>query len=320
VLGGAVTFVDGRLIPFTAGATAAGLTASFLLGQVAANDRARIGLLVVLIGAALTVYHDPSHAQSDLIFVPVPFAIAWLAGLAVRDRGVRAEAAEELARQAERERAATARAAVAEERARIARELHDIVAHAVSVIVLQAGAVRHHLPADLEQDRNALRNIEQTGRSALSEMRRLLGAMRRDGDAVDLSPHPRLDNLDGLIAEMRQAGLDVRLHVDGDPIPLPSTLDLSAYRVVQEGLTNVLRHARASTAEVRVEYYREHVRVEIRDDGVGDSARATNAASGHGLLGVRERVKIYGGTMSAGTADSGGFVLRADFPLDGALR
>lgn len=145
VLAVVVSFVDGRLITFTAGATAAGVTASFLLGQVPANDRARAGLAVVLAGAWFTVYRDPNHAQSDLIFVPVPFAITWLAGLAVRDRGVRAEAAEELARRAESERAATARAAVAEERARIARELHDIVAHAVSVIVLQVGAVRHHL-------------------------------------------------------------------------------------------------------------------------------------------------------------------------------
>jgi signal transduction histidine kinase len=317
VLGVVVSFVDGRLITFTAGATAAGLTASFLLGQVSANDRARIGLGVVLAGAWITVLHDPNHAQSDLIFVPVPFAIVWLAGLAVRDRGVRAEAAEELARRAESERAATARAAVAEERARIARELHDIVAHSVSVIVLQAGAVRHHLPETLVQDREALREVERTGRTALSEMRRLLGAMRRDGEDLDLAPHPGLGNLGQLVDEVRRAGLPVRLEVDGDPIALPPTLELSAYRVVQEGLTNALRHAHASHADVVVRYRPGRLAIDVRDDGIGES---TDLGSGHGLLGVRERVKIYGGEMTAGTAAGGGFLLSTRFPLDSEAR
>ncbi len=313
VLAVVVSFVDGRLITFTAGATAAGVTASFLLGQVPANDRARAGLAVVLAGAWFTVYHDPNHAQSDLIFVPVPFAITWLAGLAVRDRGVRAEAAEELARRAESERAATARAAVAEERARIARELHDIVAHAVSVIVLQVGAVRHHLPRTLEQDREALHSVEQTGRTALTEMRRLLGAMRRDGQDLDLAPHPGLSNLDPLLEEIRRAGLPVRLEIDGEPIALPSTLDLSAYRVVQEGLTNALRHAHASHADVVVRYRSGQLAIDVRDDGIGD---CVGESSGHGLLGVRERVKIYGGEMTAGVATGGGFLLSTRFPLD----
>jgi signal transduction histidine kinase len=313
VLGAAVSFVDGRLITFTAGATAAGLAASFLLGEVPANDRARIGLAVVLAGAALTVYHDPNHAQSDLIFVPVPFAITWLAGVAVRDRGARAEAAEELALRAESERAATARAAVAEERARIARELHDIVAHAVSVIVLQVGAVRHHLPDALEEDRDALRTVEQTGRTALTEMRRLLGAMRRDDEDLDLAPQPGLGDLGPLLEKVRRAGLAVRLKVDGDPVPLPPPLDLSAYRVVQEGLTNALRHAHASQADVVVRYRPGRLDVDVRDDGIGDYA---GERSGHGLLGVRERVKIYGGAMTAGAASGGGFLLSTRFPLD----
>ena len=318
VLGAAVSFVDGRLITFTAGATAAGLVASFLLGQVASDDRARIGLAVLLAGAAITVYHDPNHASSDLVFVPVPFAITWLAGLAVRERGVRAEAAEELARRAESERAATARAAVAEERARIARELHDIVAHAMSVIVLQVGAVRHHLPDTLPEDRDALLGVEQTGRTALTEMRRLLGAMRREGDELDLAPRPGLDNLEPLLDQVRRAGLSVRLEVEGEPVELPSSLDLSAYRVVQEGLTNALRHARASRADVRLRYGPGQLVIDVRDDGIGDTVG--DATDGHGLVGVRERVKIYGGEMRAGAVTGGGYLLSTSFPLDQAIR
>ena len=151
------------------------------------------------------------------------------------------------ATQAERERDAATRIAVAEEHARIARELHDIVAHAVSVMVLQVGAVRHKLPDALAEDRDALTSVEQAGRTALAEMRRLLAAMRRDGDDVDLMPQPGLDGLGSLLEEIGRAGLPVRLHVDGEPFPLPAALDLSAYRIVQEGLTNALKHARASS-------------------------------------------------------------------------
>src|SRR5439155_21225888 len=154
------------------------------------------------------------------------------------------------ATQAERERDAAARIAVAEERARIARELHDIVAHAVSVMVLQVGAVRHKLPDALAEDREALTGVEQAGRTALAEMRRLLAAMRRDGDEAELTPQPGLDGLDSLVEKVSRAGLPVRLHVDGERYPLPAAIDLSAYRIVQEGLTNALKHARASNADV----------------------------------------------------------------------
>ena len=317
VLAAAVTFVDGRLLVFTAGATGAGMAASFLLGEVEGVGRARIGLAIVLSGAAIVVYNDPNHAEADLLFVPVPFAFAWLAGAAVRDRGARAEAAEELARRAELEREATARVAVAEERARIARELHDIVAHAVSVIVLQVGAVRHNLPDTLDEDKEALRGVEQTGRTALTEMRRLLGATRRDGEDLDLAPQPGLRNLEVLLDEVRRAGLPVRLQVDGEPFALPRTLDLSAYRIVQEGLTNALRHAHASHADVLVRYGSDRLRIDVRDDG---RAGSSGDGLGHGLVGVRERVKIYGGEMSAGAADGGGFLLSTCFPLDGGPR
>jgi signal transduction histidine kinase len=317
LLAAAISFVDGRLIVSTAGATAAGMIAAFLLGQVPDARQARFGLAVAVSGAAIVVNNDPSHDTGDFLFTPLLFAIAWLAGFALRERAAQAEAAEERAALAEREREAAARVAVAEERARIARELHDIVAHAVSVMVLQVGAVRHNLPAELDDDKEVLRGVEQTGRTALADMRRLLGAMRRDGDGLDLAPQPGLDRLDPLLEEFRRAGLPVRLSVDGEPFALPPTLDLSAYRIVQEGLTNALKHARASHADVVVRYGSDRLEIDVRDDGRG---RAASDGLGHGLVGVRERVKIYGGDMTAGAAAGGGFVLSTRLPLEGGPR
>jgi signal transduction histidine kinase len=185
------------------------------------------------------------------------------------------------------------------------------------VMVLQVGAVRHNLPAELDDDKEVLRGVEQTGRTALADMRRLLGAMRRDGDGLDLAPQPGLDRLDPLLEEFRRAGLPVRLSVDGEPFALPPTLDLSAYRIVQEGLTNALKHAQASHADVVVRYGSDQLEIDVRDDGRG---RAASDGLGHGLVGVRERVKIYGGDMTAGAAAGGGFVLSTRLPLDGGPR
>jgi len=234
------------------------------------------------------------------------------ASFAVRERAEHADTAEVRAAQVERDRDTAARIAVAEERARIARELHDIVAHAVSVMVLQVGAVRHKLPDALAEDRDALKGVEQAGRTALAEMRRLLAAMRRDGDEAELMPQPGLDGLDSLLDQIGRAGLPVRLHIDGEPVPLPPAIDLSAYRIVQEGLINALRHARASHADVTVCYAPGQLQLEVGDDGIG---AATSDGLGHGLAGIRERVKIYGGQMTAGTATGGGFILRARLPL-----
>jgi signal transduction histidine kinase len=309
-----VSFLDGRLIVFTASASIAGLAAAFLLGNRRDGTQARLGLAIVLGSAALVAYNDPDYTAAELVFTPLLFGIGWLAGFALRERAEQAEAAEERAAYAEREREAAARVAVAEERARIARELHDIVAHAVGVMVLQVGAVRHRLPETLAEDRDALDDVERAGRTALAEMRRLLGAMRREGDDVELAPQPSLGTLEPLLDEVRRAGLPVRLHVEGEPVPLPRALDLSAYRIIQEGLTNALKHARASRADVAVRYSPDELQVEIRDDGRGAT---TSDGLGHGLVGIRERVKIYGGEMTAGTANGGGFVLSAHLPLAG---
>jgi signal transduction histidine kinase len=310
-----LSVVDGRLVMFTISPFIAAITASLLLGNVVDGFQARFGLVVVLASAAVIVYHDPNHPPSELIFVPVLFTITWLAGFALRQRATQVVAADERATHAERQRAAAARVAVAEERARIARELHDIVAHSVSVMVLHVGAVRHKLPDTLAEEAAALRGVEGAGRTALAEMRQLLGAMH-DGDDVELAPHPGLGDLPVLAAEVGRAGLAVRLHIEGECVPLPEAIDLSAYRIVQEGLTNALKHAHASHADVTVRYGPGELRIEVRDDGRG----APDDGLGHGLVGIRERVKIYGGEMTAGAMAGNGFVLSTRLPLTGAGR
>ena len=312
LLAAGISFVDGRLIPFPITVYLFGLAAAYLLGSLADANRGREGLLVVVGSAAIIIYNLPDHSTGDLILIPAVFALGWLGGFAFRERDVQAAEAEERAVQAEREREAAARIAVAEERARIARELHDIVAHALSVMVLQVGAVRHKLPGLPDEDKEALEDVERAGRTALAEMRRLLGAMRDRGDEAELEPQPGLENLNALVARVRSAGLPVRLDVEGEPVALPRALDLSAYRIVQEGLTNVLKHAEASHAEVVVRHGPDALRVEVRDDGRGP---ARSDGLGHGLVGIRERVKLYGGEMTAGPANGGGFVLSASLRL-----
>jgi len=309
-----LSFVNGRLVTQPAGVLLAGLAAAFLLGNLQNTLKARLGLAIVLGGAAIVVYNLPDRAASEFVFTPLLFAIAWLAGFALRERAAQADAAEARAVQAERDRETAARIAVAEERARIARELHDVVAHAVSVMVLQVGAVRHRMPQGAGPERDALRNVEQTGRTALAEMRTLLGAMRSDGDPLELAPQPGLGDLDALLADVRAAGLPVRMRIEGEQLELPRAIDLSAYRIVQEGLTNSLKHAGAHQADVAVRYGANEVQVEVRDDGRGP---ATDDGLGHGLIGIKERVKIYGGDMKVGAASGGGFVLEARLPLNG---
>src|ERR671937_1906810 len=289
----ALTFVDGLLIPFIGSLGVVGLASAFLLGNLRDDRQAGIGLAVVLGCIVVVVANIPgAQSASDLVFIPLRFVVAWVAGYALRARAEQAEAAETRATLAEREREtaemratlaerereAATRIAVAEERARIARELHDIVAHAMSVMVLQVGAVRHKLPQTLDENRNALGRVEQAGRTALAEMRRLLGAMRSEGDGVELSPQPGLDALGSLVEDVSRAGLPVRLHVDGERLPLPRAIDLSAFRIVQEGLTNALKHAHASHADVTVRYGPDELELEVADDGRGP---ATTNGHGH---------------------------------------
>jgi signal transduction histidine kinase len=313
ILAAVISFFDGLLLAFIGSLGLVGLASAFLLGNLRNPLKAGAGLLIVLVGIVAVVYNIPGpQTVGDFMFIPLRFVVAWIAGYVLRETADQAKAAEERASQAEREREAAARVAVAEERARIARELHDIVAHAVSVMVLQVGAVRHKLPDALAEPRDALRGVERAGRTALAEMRRLLAAMRREGEEAELVPQPGLDGLDSLLEQVGRAGLPVELHVDGEPVPLPRGIDLSAYRIVQEGLTNALKHARASNADVTFRYRLDELEIEVRDNGQGSS---TSDGLGHGLVGVRERVKIYGGEMTTETANGGGFILSTRLPL-----
>jgi signal transduction histidine kinase len=317
ILGPACSFIDGRLTANTFTIYMAGLAAAFLLGNLRDGVAAAIGLAITVVGSAIVVYNEVDRNNGDFIFIPAVFAIAWLAGFALRAREAQAADAEQRAIHAERERESAARVAVAEERARITRELHDIVAHSLSVMVLQVGAVRHKLPATMPEDREALIAVEQTGRSALAEMRRLLGALHDDGPDVALAPQPGLDELDALAERVGRAGLPVQVHVEGTSYALPRAIDLSAYRIIQEGLTNSLKHAHAQHAKVTVSYGADRLAIEVRDDGVGAS---DSDGLGRGLVGVRERVKIYGGEMTAGASPGGGFVLTARLPVEGDSR
>ncbi len=313
---GALSFVDGRLIAENDIVFVAGLGAAVLLGHLRNDLEARVGLAMVLGGAATVVYNSPSITDAgSLVFTPLLFGLGWLVGFALRARTEQTEAAEERAARAERERETAARLAVAEERSRIARELHDVVAHAVSVMVLQVGAVRHRMAETDSGDGEALRAVEEAGRTALREMPRLLNAMRSEGDTLELLPHPGLDDLSGLLTDVRSAGLPVELRVHGPAYPLPPGLDLSAYRILQEGLTNALKHARAQHATVDLGYEPSGLRLEVRDDGQGQAS--ANGSPGHGLVGIRERVKLYGGEMTAGPAPEGGFRLQVVLPLEG---
>jgi signal transduction histidine kinase len=235
-----------------------------------------------------------------------PWIIAWLAGALVRSRRLHVQGLV-------REREEKALTAVAEERNRIARELHDVIGHSVSVMTVQASAVRRLMREDQGKERAALETVESTGREALAEMRRMVGVLRGSGGAPDLAPPPTLDQLGGLVEKFRAAGLDVVLQTDGDPAPLPPGLDLTAYRVVQEALTNTLRHAHATRAAICIRYGPGRLTVAVRDDGRGPDPAGE---PGHGLLGMRERVAVYGGELVTGPAPGGGYELRADIPLE----
>ena len=269
---------------------------------------------------------------SDAIAIALSLAVAWLLGENQRARRARWQALEERARRSEAEREQQARQAVAAERLRIARELHDIVAHAMSVIAVQSGMGRHVIDSRPDEARKALASIESTSRSALVEMRRLLGVLRQgDEPQGTLAPVPGLADVPELVRQMTASGLQVELRLEGEAVQVPPGVDLSAYRVVQEGLTNVLRHG-GSRVVVAVRYFATGVAVDVTDDGpaVGATpwpARSTTSrpkplieaglsGGGHGLIGVRERVGVFHGQFSAGPVPGGGFRLSATLPFE----
>jgi len=293
------------------------VVAVYSVGSETRDTEALAGALGVGALVAGAVLRDPDARESlgDLLLPVFILGGAWLAGLAIRFRRDQARAAEDRAAELDRAREAEARTAVADERARIARELHDVVAHAIGVIVVQARGGRRTLDTDPEASREALGAIETTAVGALAEMRRLLGVLRADDDGIALAPRPGLRDLDRLIDQVREAGLPVELSVEGDPVELAPGVDLSAYRIVQEALTNALKHAGPASARVVVRYGGGRLDLEVSDTGPGGSA---GRSAGHGLLGMRERVALYGGDLEAGPQQGGGFSVRAHLPLERA--
>lgn len=296
------------------------LLAFYSVGAYALLGRAALGLALALTMTFLG-FLDESRTLSDwmenVVFAGLIAGSVWAGGVMVRISRGRAAQLADLATQLESEREEKARLAVAAERVRIARELHDVVAHSISVIAVQAGACRHTPQDDRQRTQEAFQAIESTARQALIEMRRLLGLLREQGELTTAAPLPGMDNHAELIELARRAGLSVDVDVDGEARTLPTGIDLAAYRILQEALTNVRNHAPGARAAVRIRYGSQDIEIEVRDDGAGAEATRRRAeGGGHGLIGMRERVALYGGEIDAGPLPERGFRVKARLPLN----
>lgn len=270
--------------------------------------RPRILGWCAIVAAAAVVEYLSSHHVTNFLWTTVVLTVAWFFGVTYAARTTHTRKLRDQVAAAEERAAAT-------ERSRIAQELHDVVAHSVSEMVVQASGVRYLLDEAHEREREALRSVEQIGREALTEMRHMLGVIQSAGqEPVELNPQPGLGHLDRLVAQVEEAGLPVTLRVEGTRPDLSIGIDLSAYRIVQEGLANALEQAKAAHAEVLVRYADDGVELEVADDGRG--VNGSGRADGNCLAGLRERVALYGGTLESGPRDGGGFVLRAQLPVE----
>ncbi len=288
------------------------------LSAIAVYSAAAYGVPVVVVavlaGAAVAVHdlRDPEiQSFGDAVWSSTLLGLTLVAGLVGRRARDRADAVERRAAAVRNEEAQLVAAAAAEERGRIARELHDIVAHSLGVLVLQAGAAEQVLERDPLRTRELLRSMRATGQEAVGEMSMLFGLIRGD-EPASLEPQPSIADVSRLVETMAEAGLRVSLAIEGEPRPLPAALELSAYRVVQEGLTNALKHSRTGDARVRLRYGRDELEVEVENDG---DSHASGAGSRHGLTGMRERVAVFDGRLDAGPRTEGGWIVRAAFPL-----
>jgi signal transduction histidine kinase len=276
------------------------------------------GLAVAEVGLAAVQLTPGRIGVDTLVINTAVVAATWLLGHFAHNYRAYAARLEERTAELERAREELARRAVVEERLRLARELHDVVAHAMSVIAVQSGVGAHVANTQPKEAAKALAAIEATSRAALEELRRLLGVLRQEDEPQgDLAPVPGLANLDSLLAEVSKAGLAVKLQVNGTRPLLPAGVDLSAYRIVQEALTNVVKHAGPARAQVVVGYRDQDVTVEVIDDGRGTVPPASDGrvGSGHGLIGMRERVAAFGGDLQIGPRPGGGFRVAARLPL-----
>jgi signal transduction histidine kinase len=293
--------------PPLAGALAAGVVAFYSLAAYAPDRRATAGLLAGVAGMWAGVFASDAVDVQSFVFSAGLIGLApWLAGRATRARRLRSEALE-------RERDQRARAAASEERQRIARELHDVVAHGVVLMVLQAQGARRILDHDRDRAREALEAIEETGQTALAEIRRSLGVLRDDRAPAELAPQRSLDDLGALVDEMREVGLQVDLRVSGPRRELRDGVDRSAYRIVQEALTNTIKHAGLVPTHVTVSYEPDSLVLEVADEGGGPAGDGGGA--GQGLEGMRERVRLHGGELDAHPVAGRGFVVRARIPV-----
>jgi signal transduction histidine kinase len=297
----ASSIVDGRLTPGGFTPVVTGITALIFVGTLRDRTQALAGLAIGIGATAIVAHNDPTGGLGNFLFSSVVFSIAWTIGFLVSRKFHEADLARERAARAEEEREQRARLAVSDERARIARELHDVVGHSVSVMTVQASAARRLLRPQQEQEIEALLVVEKTGREALAEMRRMVGVLRRPEEAPALAPQPSLEQIESLVEHTREAGLPVDLRIEGEPVQLPPGVDLTAYRLVQEALTNTMKH-----------YGDGDIELTIIDDGVGGG---DGDSGGHGLVGMRERVSVYGGELEAGPRAEGGFRLRARLPV-----
>lgn len=274
--------------------------------------------LIAYFIASQIVLLTTSGYLGDLLPLIVWMLAAWGIGVAIRSRGEQARRARRLAAQLEETQEHRTAEAVEQERSRIARELHDVVAHSLSVIVVQAAAERRAVAngtTDTEATGAVLASVERAGREALVDLRRLLGLLRKVDETPSLAPQPSLAQLDVLVAPLQDAGIDVAVHVDGSAEPLPAGVDLTAYRIVQESLTNVLKHAHAHRVEIVIGHRSGRVDIDVIDDGDASGRDPAAPGGGHGLLGMRERVSIFGGTMTTGPRPDGGWAVRARLPI-----
>jgi signal transduction histidine kinase len=286
------------------------LTACYAGGRHLEGRRALLALGVAVVGiTTVAVIWD-----SNDVFFPVTFfcIVPWLVGRTLRNHTRLARELAEKAEQAEHARAEDERRAIAAERSRIARELHDVLAHSLSVMVVQSGAARRIVERDPERAAQAAELVRDTGREALAELRHLFGPVRR-GEGEALSGPPSITRINQLAARAEAAGVNVQVAVEGTPVDLPPGVDLTAYRVVQEALTNTLKHAGSATATVRISYEPNEIVIRVEDDGA-PGAGALDESGGHGLLGMRERVGLYGGVIDAGPRTQGGFSVSARLP------
>ena len=321
----AITVACGALVLYAVGRYNAypGLPIFVLVAGISLHSTRRRALLAAGLAAvalSVAVWLQPERVATASTWVAslLAVAVAWLWGENLRNRRARWAAMEERARRLEAEREERDRQAVTDERLRIARELHDVVAHSMSVIAVQSGVANHVIDSRPAQARQALATIEATSRSALVELRRLLGVLRQGDDPVaSLEPNPGMAELGRLADQIRSAGVEVELKVEGEPGDLPPGVDLSAFRIAQEGLTNVLKHG-GGVARVLVRYSPGAVAVEIADDGRAGADEAPAEGTGHGLIGMRERVAVFGGELTAGPVPGGGYRMAARLPYAAA--